>query len=213
VIDAEGLIRAFTRARPAPFVPEVQLALADELVPLWQATEWRAAAPQPPPFWAFAWPGSMAIARYLFEHPDLVAGCQVLDYGAGSGLAAIAAARCGAADAIACDLDPLASAVQRYNAALNDVLLTIVTGNAAALAINADVILAGDVCYEREPAEATLAWLRAQAARGTAVLLADPGRHYAPTSRLEPLATYEVPVLRELESLELKRTRLWRLPA
>lgn len=209
--EAEELIREFTRARPAPFVPEVQLYLADELVPLWQATEWRAAAPQPPPFWGFAWPGSMAIARYIFDRPGLVAGRRVLDYGAGSGLAAIAAARCGAAEVIACDVDPIASAAQHHNAALNGVALTILTGDAAVLAIDRELILAGDVCYEREPAEATLAWLRSESARGVEVLLADPGRHYAPQDGLDPLATYDVPVLRELESLEVKRTRLWRL--
>ncbi len=209
--DAADLIREFTRARPAPFVPEVQLYLADELVPLWQALEWRLASPQPPPFWAFAWPGSMAIARYVCDRPELVVGRRVLDYGAGSALSAIAAARCGAAQATACDVDPYASAVAARNAALNGVSLSVVTGDAAALAIAADVILAGDVCYEREPAEATLAWLRAQVARGTEVLLADPGRHYAPREGLELLATYEVPVLRELESRDVVTTRLSRL--
>jgi predicted nicotinamide N-methyase len=211
--DAEELICEFTRVRPAPFVPEVKLALADELVPLWQATEWRAAAPQPPPFWAFAWPGSMAIARYLFDHPDVVAARRVLDYGAGSGLAAIAAARRGAAESIACDVDPVASAAAAHNARLNGVTLTIVTGDAAALGIAAEVILAGDVCYEREPAEATLAWLRAQAAAGVEVLLADPGRHYAPQDGLELLMTYDVPVLHELESRPYVSTRLSRLIA
>jgi predicted nicotinamide N-methyase len=209
--SAEELIREFTRARPVPFVPEVQLALADELVPLWQATEWRAAAPQPPPFWAFAWPGSMAIARYVFDHPNIVAGRRVLDYGAGSGLAAIAAAQCGAVESIACDVDPIASAVAAHNAGLNGVTLTIITGDAATLEIGANPILAGDVCYEREPAEATLTWLRSQAAGGAEVLLADPGRHYAPQRGLELLATYEVPVLRDLESREFVSTRLSRL--
>jgi predicted nicotinamide N-methyase len=209
--EADELIREFTRARPAPFVPEVRLHLADELVPLWQATEWRAAAPQPPPFWAFAWPGAMALARYLFDHPGRVAGRRVLDFGAGSGLASIAAARCGATHVIACDVDPIASAVQERNATLNGVVLTIVTGDATLASVDVDVILAGDVCYEREPAEAALAWLRIRAARGVLMLLADPGRHYAPTDGLELLETYEVPVLRELESQDTKRTRLWRM--
>lgn len=209
--DAEDLIREFARARPAPFVPEVQLYLADELVPLWQATEWRAAAPQSPPFWAFAWPGSMALARYLFDHPGLVAGRRVLDFGSGSGLAAIAAARVGAAEVIACDVDPLASVAQAQNAALNAVALTIVTADPTSMDIECEVILAGDVCYEREPAEAAIRWLRARAASGSFVLLADPGRHYAPADGLDLLATYDVPVLRELESRDSQRTRLWRV--
>jgi predicted nicotinamide N-methyase len=108
-------------------------------------------------------------------------------------------------------VDPIASAVEALNAALNSVALGIVTGEAAALAIEPEVVFAGDVCYEREPAEATLVWLRAQAARGVVVLLADPGRQYAPSEGLELLSTYEVPVLRELESAAIKRTRLWRL--
>lgn len=209
--DAEDLIDEFTRVRPAPFVPEVRLYLADELIPLWQATEWRAAAPRPPPFWAFAWPGSMALARFVFDRPTTVAGTRVLDYGAGSGLAAIAAARCGAAEVVACDLDPIAAVAQRRNAELNGVTLTCVTADAAAGKTDWDVILAGDVCYEREPAEASITWLRDQATRGTRVLLADPGRHYAPSEALELLSTYDVPVLRELESLDIKRTRLWGL--
>ena len=211
VLDAEGLIAEFTHAVAAPFVPEVQLYLADELVPVWHATEWRTAAPQPPPFWAFAWPGSMALARFVFDNPAFVAGKRVLDYGSGSGLAAIAAARCGASDVLAYDLDPIAAIAQRLNAEVNGVQLSIVTGDATLATTQCDVILAGDVCYEREPAEATITWLRGQAARGRLVLVADPGRHYAPTDGLELLETYQLPVLRELESQELKRTRLWRL--
>jgi predicted nicotinamide N-methyase len=209
--DAEALIREFTRARAAPFVPEVRLYLADELVALWQATEWRAAAPRPPPFWAFAWPGSMALARYVFDHPSVVRDKVVLDYGAGSGLAAIAAARCGAAEVTACDVDPIAAAAQQANAKLNAVSFTSVTTDATTRDLRPEVILAGDVCYEREPAEATTTWLRQQSRQGRLVLLADPGRHYAPADGLELLETYDVPVLRELESLDTKRTRLWRL--
>jgi predicted nicotinamide N-methyase len=210
-VEAHQLIREHTHATTLAFVPEVQLYLADMLVPLWQATEWRAAAPQPPPFWAFAWPGSLALSRYLFDAPQVVAGKRVLDFGSGSGLAAIAAARCGAANVIAFDVDPLATAAQRLNATLNGVTVSIRTGDPTTESCDVDVILAGDVCYEREAAEATLTWLRQQVAKGAQVLMADPGRHYAPTENLELLQTYDVPVLRELESMDSKRTRLWRL--
>src|SRR5579864_1500062 len=176
--DAESLVLEYTLPKRLEFVPEIQLYLADEIVPLWQAIEWRSAAPQPPPFWAFAWPGSQALARYLLDNPLAVAGQRVLDYGAGSGLAAIAAALCGACSVTACDIDPLAAIAQRLNFALNGVTGTIVTRDAADLV--AEVILAGDVCYEREAAELTLTWLRT-AARKSTVFLADPGRHYAPT--------------------------------
>jgi predicted nicotinamide N-methyase len=206
----EQLVSQYTRVRAVPMVPEIRLHLADELVPLWEATEWRAAAPQPPPFWAFAWPGSIALARYVLDSPTAVRGLSTLDFGSGSGLAAIACALCGAREVVATDVDPLAAVAQRLNAQLNGVAFASVTADATARNA-AEVILAGDVCYEREPAEATLSWLRQQAAAGAQVLLADPGRHYAPSDGLELLATYEVPVLRELESVDSKRTRLWRL--
>jgi predicted nicotinamide N-methyase len=208
--DAERLIREHCRVHPAPLVPEIRLYTAEQLVPLWQATEWRAGAPQQPPFWAFAWPGSAALARYVLDMPEVVRGRSVLDFGAGSGLAAIAAVRAGAARVIACDVDPLAAAVQQMNASLNDAAFHIETGDCTSSVEQPEVILAGDVCYEREPAEATLQWLRAQAADGVVVLLADPGRHYAPSDGLELLGTYVVPVLYELESVPVKRTRLWR---
>jgi len=211
---AEALIREFTRVRAAPFVPEFRLYLAEQLVPLWEATEWRAAAPQPPPFWAFAWPGSQALARYLLAEPALVQGKRVLDFGAGGGLAAITAAHLGAAYVLACDVDPLALVVQRLNAGLNDVDFEttfddLVERDPSELVL--DTVLAGDVCYERETSERITPWLRGLAKAGTLVLLADPGRSYAPSAGLELLAMYDVPTLAEIESVEYKRTRLWRL--
>jgi len=208
LISTASIIFEYTRVAAAPLVPEILLYQAEKLVPLWEATEWRAAAPQPPPFWAFAWPGSAALARYLLDSPEVARGKSVLDFGSGSGLAAIAAARCGASAVRAWDVDPLAAVAQQLNAELNNVTFTSITGDATASPTDAELILAGDVCYEREPAEAALSWLRA---RRAVVLLADPGRHYAPTDGLELLETYDVPVLKELESVDVKRTRLWRL--
>ncbi len=211
---AEALIREFTRVGPAPFVPEFRLHLADQLVPLWEATEWRAAAPQPPPFWAFAWPGSQALARYVLTMPALVQGMRVLDFGSGGGLAAIAAAHLGAAHVLACDLDPIALVAQRLNAELNDVTFECTSDGLLErdpADLQVDVVLAGDVCYERAGAERITAWLRRLAALGTLVVLADPGRSYAPSVGLEPLAAYDVPTLHELESVEHKRTDVWRV--
>jgi predicted nicotinamide N-methyase len=209
--DAEALICEYTLVRQVALVPEIRLYLADELVPLWQASEWRAAAPQPPPFWAFAWPGSQALARFVLDDPSSVAGQIIMDFGAGSGLAAIAAMRAGAARVVACDIEPLAAVVQARNAALNRVSFERFSGDATAWTDQVDVVLAGDVCYEREASERTIAWLRERAAVGARVFVADPGRHYAPTDGLELLATYDVPTLHELESSDFKRTRIWRL--
>jgi predicted nicotinamide N-methyase len=192
-------------------VPEFQLHLADKLVPLWQATEWQTAGPQAPPFWAFAWPGSQALARYILDTPSTVRARRVLDFGSGSGLAAIAAARAGATEVLACDIDPRAAVVQMLNARLNSVTFQTLTSDPVGTHLTADVILVGDVCYERDSSERIIPWLRDLAASGVDVLLADPGRSYAPSDGLDLLAVYDVATLRELESVDLKRTRLWRL--
>jgi predicted nicotinamide N-methyase len=210
---AEALIRDFTRVQAAPFVPEVQLYLADKLVPLWQATEWQAAGPQAPPFWAFAWPGSQALARYFLDTPTAVAGRGVLDFGSGGGLAAIAAVRAGASRVVAVDIDPLARVAQRMNAELNGVEFERACRDPVGGDIQEEVVLVGDVCYERETADRVNPWLRTLAHAGAVVLIADPGRTYAPVEGLELLATYDVPTLRELESVDQKRTRLFRLLA
>src|SRR5712691_2237127 len=140
---AEALIREFTQVRAARFVPEFRLYLAEQLVPLWQATEWRAAAPQPPPFWAFAWPGSQALARYLLTQPKLVRGKRVLDFGSGGGLAAIAAAHVGALHVLAGDIDPVALVVQRLNAELNSVTFESTSEDLVERELEMDVVLAG----------------------------------------------------------------------
>jgi predicted nicotinamide N-methyase len=208
---AETMIREYTRVGVAALVPEVRLWLAEELVPLWEATERRAAQPQAPPFWAFAWPGSQALARYVLDTPGVVGRKRVLDFGAGGGLAAIAAAQMGAVHVLACDIDPLALVAQRLNAALNGVTFESQCADLVDSELDVDIVLVGDVCYEREPSERIVSWLRDVTETGCDVLLADPGRHYAPAQGLDLLATYEVPTLKELESADSKRTRLWRL--
>ena len=194
-------------------MPEFRLHLADKLVPLWQACQRRSGgiASVPPPFWAFAWPGSQALARYILDDPSTVRARRVLDFGSGGGLAAIAAAHAGASDVVACDIDPVAAVVQKLNAQLNSVHLTTLTTDPVGTQVEADLILVGDVCYEREPSERIVPWLRALAAGGADVLIADPGRTYAPANDLDLLAVYDVATLRELESVDSKRTRLWRL--
>jgi predicted nicotinamide N-methyase len=166
----------------------------------------------PPPFWAFLWPGSQALARLLFDQPELVRDKRVFDFGAGCGLAGIAAARVGASRVTACDLDPLAAASERINAELNGVTIATLTRDATRMRIkDVDVVLAGDVCYERAVAREVTVWLRQLARTGLLVLLADPGRAYAPRDGLIELASYEIPTSRELESSDVLHTVVWQI--
>jgi predicted nicotinamide N-methyase len=212
VTDPASFLRAHTRRTAHPLVPEIALHLADALTPLWQATEaWLAREGIAPPYWAFAWPGSAALARWLLDAPAPVAGRRVLDFGCGSGLAAIAAAKAGAAEVLAADIDPLAAAATRLNAEANGVAVATTTRDVVGEAGRWEVILAGDVCYEKPMAERVLAWLRAEAARGVEVVLADPGRAYLPREGVAPLARLLVPTTRELEDREQREVTILRL--
>lgn len=213
--DHDRFVRANTAVLAPPLVPEIRLHLAAAMLPIWEATEAALAelAIQPP-YWAFAWPGGQALARHLLDHPQLVAGRPVLDFAAGSGLAAIAAGRAGAAPVAANDIDPLALAAIRLNAGLNGVAVTVdgddrLAGDGDGAAHR--VILAGDVCYERGLADRIWAWLRRQADHGALVLLGDPGRTYLPQHGLAALATYPVPTSLDLEDRSLRETTVWRL--
>lgn len=211
ISDPEGFILAHTGLLPVPHVPSIRLQLADEATPLWLKTEEELGEiGLPPPFWAFAWAGGQALARYIVDHPALVAGRTVLDFAAGSGLVGIAAALSLAKSVTAVDIDPFAAAAAGVNARANGVALTVRQDDIVGRDEGWDVVLAGDVCYERDMANAVIAWLAGLARRGATVLIGDPGRSYLPRARLVPLAVYEVPTTRELEDLEIKRTHVWR---
>jgi predicted nicotinamide N-methyase len=216
MIDRKAFIRANTRLRPVPHVPEIALHVAEESVPIWQKTEEELhAMGLPPPYWAFAWAGGQALARYLLDHPATVAGQRVLDLAAGSGLVAIAAAKAGAAPVIAADIDAFTEPAIALNAAANEVYIEIITQDLldreASTQPRYDVILVGDLFYERDTAARALAFLDRHAAAGVRVLIGDPGRTYLPKDRLTRLAEYSVPVTRELEDMEIKRTSVWEL--
>ena len=214
--DPAGFIRANTRLLAVPHAPEIRLHVADEATDLWQRTEEELEAiGLPPPYWAFAWAGGQALARYVLDDPDLVAGRRVLDFASGSGLVAIAAARAGAAHVVASDLDPFAVAAIALNAGANGVADRVepVRADLIGSMPDADVVLAADVFYERDLAHAVTAWLVACQARGRSVLLGDPGRAYLPRDRLDRLASYFVPVTRSLEDSEVKHSHVWRLRA
>jgi predicted nicotinamide N-methyase len=207
-----AFVRGQTVLATAALVPEIRLHLATEVTPLWRATEAALAARDvPPPYWAFAWPGGQALARYILDHPETARGKRVLDFAAGSGLAAIAAARARAATVTAADTDAHAAAAIVLNAAANAAPIDILTADPIGRPSAWDVVLAGDVCYEQPMADRTLAWLRMLAAGGTDVLLGDPGRTYRPQDGLAELARYQVPTSLELETRTMCDTAVWRL--
>jgi predicted nicotinamide N-methyase len=214
--DRKAFIRANTRLKPVPLVREISLHVADEAVPIWQKTEEELdRMGLPPPYWAFAWAGGQALARHVLDNAHIVTGRRVLDLAAGSGLVAIAAARAGAAPVIAADIDAFAEAAIALNAEANDVYIEIVVQDlldrAAAPEPRYDVILVGDLFYERDTATRALGFLDRHKGTGARVLIGDPGRTYLPKERLTRLAEYSVPVTRELEDLEIKRTSVWEL--
>jgi predicted nicotinamide N-methyase len=211
-LDGE-FVRAVTELARVPLVPEVWLRQADDAFGLWERTEESRGQPLPPPFWAFPWAGGQALARYVLDHPELVRGRTVLDLAAGSGLVAVAAARAGAREVRAADIDPLALAAVELNAAANGVTVAAVPGDGLDGDARAEVVLAGDVCYERGFAKRAVAFLRRAAAAGALVLLGDPGRAYLPESGLELVARYAVPVIEELENTATKPTSVWKLTA
>ena len=209
-----ALVDAFIAANTAlarpPLAPEIVLHLATEITPVWHATEqFLHETNIEPPFWAFAWPGSQALARYVLDHPPSVAGRRVLDFAAGGGLAAIACALAAAAQVEAAEIDPVATAATTMNAALNGVAVQAVTADLVGTDCRWDVILCGDVCYEAPMTGHILPWLRRMAASAE-VWIADPGRAYLPAG-MQPFAQYDVPTTRELEDTELRRTTLHRL--
>jgi predicted nicotinamide N-methyase len=208
------IIRTGTRLRPVPLVPQIRLHQASDPISLWQRIELAAGRTGlDPPFWAFAWAGGQALARYLLDHPERVKDRQVTDVASGSGLVAIAAARAGAAAVTAYDTDPLAVAAIGINAAVNGVTVRAVCADVldgdGPPAPGTGLVLAGDAFYERDLAAKVMRFLERSHARGAAVLAGDCGRAYLPRDRLTPLASYDVPGLSALEDTDVKRTTIW----
>ncbi len=209
-----AFIRDNTRLQAPPHTPELSLHLADEITPIWKLTE--EALEEiglPPPFWAFAWAGGQALARYILDHPEIVAGKRVVDFATGSGIVAIAAMKAGATSVLAADIDVFCEAAVDLNAQANDVAVGFTDVNLLdAPPPETDVLLAGDICYEKPMAEAVMDWLRQGRANGASVLIGDPGRTYFRKDDLVKLAEYQVETTRELEDFAVKRTSVWTLP-
>jgi predicted nicotinamide N-methyase len=211
------IIRAGAHLRPVPLVPEIRLYQASDPISVWQQAELAAGQTGlDPPFWAFAWAGGQALARYLLDHQRGVRGRRVIDIASGSGLVAIAAAGAGAAAVTAYDIDPLAVAAIRVNADANGAAVLAVCADVldrdGPLSPGTDLVLVADAFYERDLARKVMRFLEHACAPGTSVLVGDFGRAYLPRDRLRPLATYEVPGQRVLEDTDIKRTTVWTLP-
>jgi predicted nicotinamide N-methyase len=209
--DHEAFIRGNTRLLAPPLVPEIRLHLAEETIPIWQKTEEELGEMNvPPPYWAFAWAGGQALARYLLDQPETCRGRNVVDLGSGSGLTAIAAAKTGAKAVLAADIDSFALAACRLNGAVNGVDFETTNADLLARAPQANaIVLVGDLFYERALAERVMAFIDAAKQLGCVVLIGDPQRSYFPRDRFHQLASYQVPVSRELEDAEIKKTAVW----
>lgn len=213
--DPQSFIRKNTELLDCPLIPEINLHLASEIVPIWQLTEEELSEKGvPPPFWAFAWAGGQALSRFILDHPEWVRGKSVLDFAAGSGIVAIAAAQAGATSVLAADIDPFAVAACRLNANANSQTISATENN---LLTNTDqrwdVILAGDICYEQPLAQQVESWLSGHVSKGSKVLIGDPGRTYLPKQNLRQLISYAVKTTRELEDMDVRNTTVWELVA
>jgi predicted nicotinamide N-methyase len=213
ILDKAQFIQENTRLLPVPHTPEISLYVADEATTLWQKTEDELGEiGLPPPFWAFAWAGGQALARYILDNPHHVSGRKVLDFASGSGLVAIAAAKAGAHQVEASDIDAFAGEAIRSNASVNGVSdrITITLKDIIGQDHGWDTVLAGDICYQKDIAERVAMWLQSLALRGANVLIGDPGRSYLPQKDLVEIATYQVPTTRSLEDLDIKKSSVWR---
>jgi len=207
-------IRTHTRLAAVPLAPSILIHTADEATVLWSKTEDELGSiGLPPPFWAFPWAGGQALARYLLDRPQEAHGKFILDFAAGSGLVGIAASSAGALRTQACDIDAFAVAAIKLNAEANGVRLDARLEDLVDCDEGWDVVLAGDVSYERDMAQRVTQWLRKLAARGARVLVGDPGRAYLGRSFLEPLAQYDAPTSRDIEDSVIKQTVVYAMRA
>jgi predicted nicotinamide N-methyase len=211
--DWRAFIRENTQLLSPPLVPEIKLHLAEESLPIWRKTEEELGEMNvPPPYWAFAWAGGQALARFVLDNPALFQSRRVLDLGAGSGLTAIAAMQSGSATVLAADIDAIALVATELNAAANSVGVTCTADDLlAAPPASFDIVLVGDLFYERQLADKVLVFIEQAVTHGAIVLIGDPQRNYFPRGRFAQVAEYSVPVTRELEDALIKRTAVWRL--
>ncbi len=194
-------------------MPEITLHLASDAREIFQARDEFAPSSDWPPYWAFAWPGGQALARYVLDNPDLVGGKTVLDLGAGTGIAAIAAKRAGARHVIAADPDPMADVAIGMNARQNGVDILAVAEDALGAEPNVDLVLIGDLVYEPELATRVARFLEIARGAGTEVILGDRTTASRPPVAMTLLGEYAAPLTPLLEESHFERARVWQLDA
>jgi predicted nicotinamide N-methyase len=191
-LDPTDFIRMNLPVAPVPGIPEIQLHKASPTSGLWRLAR-EDEDGFGAPYWAHYWAGGLALARYVLDNPSVVAGRHILDLGAGSGLVGIAAAKAGAAEVVAAEVDPYAVAALRLNMALNAVSVSVLDGDLTEGAPpDIDLILVGDLFYAADLAERVTAFLDRCSACGIRALVGDPWRAHLPTARLTELARYDV---------------------
>ena len=206
----QDFILTETSSHHVACLPEIILHIADESLPLWQKTEnYLGKTGMPPPFWAFAWPGGIALSRFVLDHPECIKGQYVLDFACGTGLVGIAAKMAGAERVLSCDIDPLAIAATEINAVENETLIETLCGDLIGLNDGWDTVLVADIFYERDTARKVMIWLHELHKKGVKILIGDPGRTYLPKNELEKIASYDIPVSQDLESSDIKATGIW----
>jgi predicted nicotinamide N-methyase len=210
--ERKAFVREHTTLAAVPHVPEIRIYMATDVTPLWRATQaWLNSVGLDVPFWSVPWAGGQALARWILDHPESVRGRRVIDFGAGSGLVGIASARAGAASVRAIDVDPLAEAACLLNAEANGVVLDVICEDVTGIAVDADVLVAGDVWYDRKASARFGPWLADVARSGVRVVTGDPCRNYCPQDVVE-LARDQIPTCADLESSKLRLTRILELP-
>jgi predicted nicotinamide N-methyase len=210
--DPLAFIRAHTVPASPPACPEIKMWSATEITPIWEATEaWLHTNGVPPPYWAFCWAGGQALTRWVLDNPAEVAGLRVLDFAAGSGVTAIAAALRGAARVEAAEIDPMACAAIVLNAQLNGAAVEVIGDDLVGAPCRWDLVVAGDVCYEAPMTAHIWPWLKRLAAEGARVVMADPGRAYLPRTGLRRLADYSVETSLELEDRTRREVSIYTL--
>lgn len=208
----ENFIKDYTFQKPVDFVPEIILYQADQITPIWQATEyWLTQQNIEPPFWAFAWPGGKALARYILDHPTFVKDKKILDFAAGCGITAVAAGLCKAQFIETADIDPLAQQACALNAKINQIILDKNSCDIVNQHNQWDIIFCGDVCYEAPMTQHIWPWLKKCHQTGAEVIIADPGRTYLPKKELIPFYEYNIPTTTELEDCTNRHTVLYQI--